>query len=150
MALDISHNHLAGYVPSWIFRMGVQSISLSGNGFSKGNYPSLKPTPASYHGLEVLDLSSNAFSGVLPSGIGGLGSLQVLNFSTNNISGSIPVGIGDLKSLYIVDLSDNKLNGSIPSEIEGATSLSELRLQKNFLGGRIPAQIDKCSSLTFL
>nr|KYP44714.1 putative LRR receptor-like serine/threonine-protein kinase At1g12460 family [Cajanus cajan] len=150
VALDISHNHLTGHVPSWIFRMGVQSISLSGNVFSKGNYPALKSTPASYHGLEVLDLSSNAFSGEIPSGIGGLSSLQVLNISTNNISGSIPIGIGELKSLYIIDLSDNKLNGSIPSEIEGAISLSELRLQKNFLGGRIPAQIDKCSSLTFL
>lgn len=149
LALDISHNHLAGLVPSWIFRMGVQS-SLSGNGFGKGNYPTLKSTPASYHGLEVLDLSSNAFSGEIPFGIGGLSTLQVLNFSTNNISGSIPVTIGELKSLYIVDLSDNNLNGSIPSEIEGAISLSELRLQKNFLGGRIPSQIDKCSSLTFL
>ncbi|XP_027352730.1 probable LRR receptor-like serine/threonine-protein kinase IRK [Abrus precatorius] len=130
LALDISHNQLAGHIPSWIFRMGS--------------------TPASYHGLEVLDLSSNAFSGELPSGIGGLSSLQVLNISANKISGYIPVGLGELKSLYIIDLSDNKLNGSIPSEIEGAISLSELRLQKNLLGGRIPAQIDKCSSLTFL
>ncbi|KAL2330548.1 hypothetical protein Fmac_018129 [Flemingia macrophylla] len=150
LALDISQNHLTGPVPSWIFRMGVQSISLSGNGFRNGNYPAHKSTPASYHGLEILDLSSNAFSGEIPSGIGGLSSLQVLNISTNNISGSIPVGIGELKSLYIIDFSDNKLNGSIPPEIEGAVSLSELRLQKNFLGGRIPAQIDKCSSLTYL
>ncbi|XP_047148467.1 leucine-rich repeat receptor-like protein kinase PXC2 [Vigna umbellata] len=150
LAFDISHNHLAGHVPSWIFKMGVQSISLSENGFSKGNYPALTSTPTSYHGLEVLDLSFNAFSGVLPSGIGGLSSLQVFNISANNISGPIPVGIGELKSLYIIDLSDNKLHGSIPSEVEGAISLRELRLQKNFLGGRIPAQIDKCSSLTFL
>ncbi|WVZ17058.1 hypothetical protein V8G54_010040 [Vigna mungo] len=150
LTLDISHNHLSGHLPSWIFRMGLQSISLSGNGFSEGNYPSLTSIPVSFHGLQVLDLSSNAFFGQLPSGIGGLGSLQVLNLSTNNISGSIPVSIGDLKSLYILDLSGNKLNGSIPSEIEGATSLSEMRLQKNFLGGRIPAQIDKCSQLTYM
>ncbi|KAJ1384218.1 Protein kinase domain [Sesbania bispinosa] len=149
LALDISSNQLSGHLPPWIFRMGLQSISLSGNRFGKGN-PSLRSTPASYHGLEVLDLSSNAFFGEIPSGIGGLSSLQVLNMSTNNISGSIPVGIGELKSLYIVDLSDNKLNGSIPSEIEGAISLSELRLQKNFLSGRIPSQIEKCSSLTSL
>ncbi|XP_061349966.1 leucine-rich repeat receptor-like protein kinase PXC2 [Gastrolobium bilobum] len=150
LALDISHNKLEGHLPSWIFRLGLQSISLSGNSFIKGNYPSLKSTSASYHGLEVLDLSSNAFSGEIPSGIEGLSSLQVLNMSTNNISGSIPVGIGELKSLYIIDLSENKLNGSIPIEIEGAISLSELRLQKNSLGGRIPVQIEKCSSLTFL
>ncbi|KAJ1392093.1 Serine-threonine/tyrosine-protein kinase, catalytic domain [Sesbania bispinosa] len=150
LTLDISHNHLAGLLSSWIFRMGLQSISLSGNSFSKNNYPSLTSIPVSYHGLQVLDLSSNAFSGVLPSGIGGLSSLQVLNLSTNNISGSIPVSIRELKSLYILDLSDNKLNGNIPFEIEGAISLSELRLQKNFIGGRIPSQIEKCSALTYL
>ncbi|XP_027337735.1 leucine-rich repeat receptor-like protein kinase PXC2 [Abrus precatorius] len=150
LALDISHNHLVGHLPSWIFRMGLQSISLSGTGFSRSSYPSLTPIPVSFHGLQVLDLSSNALSGELPSIIGGLSSLQVLNLATNNISGSIPVSIGELKSLYILDLSDNKLNGSIPSEIEGAVSLSEMRLQKNFLGGRIPAQIVNCSALTFL
>ncbi|CAJ1948376.1 unnamed protein product [Sphenostylis stenocarpa] len=150
LTLDISHNHLAGHLPPWIFRMGLQSISLSGNTFSERNYPSLTSIPVSFHGLQVLDLSSNAFFGQIPSGIGGLDSLQVLNLSTNNISGSIPLSIGELKSLYILDLSENKLNGSIPSEIEGAISLSEMRLQKNFLGGRIPAQIEKCSELTFL
>ncbi|KAI4353553.1 hypothetical protein L6164_002493 [Bauhinia variegata] len=150
LALDISHNHLTGNLPSWIFRMGVRSISLSGNSFGRSNYPSLTSTPASYHGLQVLDLSSNAFSGELPSGIGNLSSLQVLNMSTNNISGSIPAGIGELKSISILDLSDNKLNGSIPSQIEGAISLLELRLQKNFLSARIPSQIYKCTSLTSL
>ncbi|RDX80531.1 putative LRR receptor-like serine/threonine-protein kinase IRK, partial [Mucuna pruriens] len=150
LTIDLSHNHLAGHLPSWIFRMGLQSISLSRNSFSKSSYPSLATVPVSFHGLQVLDLSSNAFFGQLPSGIGGLSSLQVLNLSTNSISGSIPVSIRELKSLYILDLSDNKLNGSIPSEIEGAVSLSEMRLQKNFLGGRIPAQIEKCSELTFL
>ncbi|KAL5058335.1 hypothetical protein RYX36_029939 [Vicia faba] len=125
-AFDISHNNLDGYLPSWIF--------------TKGNY----------HGLEVLDLSSNGFSGGIPSGISGLRSLKVLNMSSNNFYGSVPVGIGELKSLYIVDLSGNKLNGSIPFEIEGAVLLNELRLQKNLLHGRIPDQIAKCSALTSL
>ncbi|KAF7845226.1 leucine-rich repeat receptor-like protein kinase PXC2 [Senna tora] len=129
LALDISHNQFEGYFPSWV---------------------SLTSSPASYHSLQVLDLSSNAFSGELSPNIGAHNSLQVLNMSTNNISGSIPVGIGQLKSLYILDLSNNKLNGSIPPEIEGAFSLGELRLQNNFLSGKIPAQIKKCSSLTSL
>lgn len=126
LALDISNNQLNGYLPSWIFRNG------------------------NYHGLEVLDLSSNSFSGEIPSDIGGLSSLKIWNMSTNYFSGSVPVGIGELKSLCIVDLSDNKLNGSIPFELEGAISLGELRLQKNSIGGRIPDQIAKCSALTSL
>ncbi|KAK4268414.1 hypothetical protein QN277_025077 [Acacia crassicarpa] len=148
--IDMSHNKLSGHIPSWFFKMGLKSISLSWNNFTKGNIPALSSTSTSYFGLQVLDLSSNAFSGGLPSSIGGLSSLQVLNMSTNNISGAIPVSIGELKSLFILDLSDNKINGSIPSEIEGLISLSELRLQRNFLTGRIPTQIDKCSSLTSL
>lgn len=150
LALDLSYNQLAGQVPSWIFSMVLQSVSLSDSTFGKGDFPSLKSTPASYHGLEILDLSSNAFSGEIPSGIGGLSSLQLLNLSTNNISGPIPIGIGNLKSLYIIDLSDNKLNGTIPSEIENAISLSELRLQNNLLSGKVPVQLAKCLSLRSL
>ncbi|XP_054779923.1 probable LRR receptor-like serine/threonine-protein kinase IRK [Prosopis cineraria] len=150
LALDVSQNQLEGPLPSWIFKTGLQSISPSGNRFNSSDYPSFTSIPESYHGLQVLDLSSNAFSGKLPSNLGGLSSLQVLNMSANNISGSIPAGIGELKSLYILDLSDNKLNGRIPPELEGTSSLSELRLQNNSLSGEIPAQIEKCSSLTTL
>ncbi|KAF7825413.1 leucine-rich repeat receptor-like protein kinase PXC2 [Senna tora] len=151
LSLDISHNHLSGHLPSWIFKMGLQNIYLTESSFTRrGNPSSLTSMPASYHGLQVLDLSSNSFSGNLPSTVGGLSSLQVFNMSTNNISGAIPVSIGELKSLYILDLSHNKLNGSIPSDLEGLISLGELKLQKNFLSGRIPAQIEKCSSLTSL
>ncbi|XP_028764439.1 leucine-rich repeat receptor-like protein kinase PXC2 [Neltuma alba] len=150
LALDVSQNQLQGRLPSWIFRMGAQNVSLPGNSFNSSNNPLFTSTPESYHGLQVLDLSSNGFSGELPSNIGGLSSLQVLNISANSISGPIPVGIGELKSLYILDLTDNKLNGSIPPELEGAFSLSELRLRNNFLSGEIPAQIEKCSLLTTL
>ncbi|KAJ7961074.1 Leucine-rich receptor-like protein kinase family protein [Quillaja saponaria] len=151
LALDVSHNQLTGNLPSWIFRLGMQSISLSGSNVSRRNYPSLTSIPpTSYHGLQLLDLSSNAFSGEIPSNIGVLNNLQLLNLSTNNVFGSIPAGIAELKSLHVLDLSDNQLEGSIPSEIQGAVSLKELRLQKNFLTGNIPTEIEKCSHLTSL
>ncbi|KAJ7950125.1 Leucine-rich receptor-like protein kinase family protein [Quillaja saponaria] len=150
LALDVSHNQLAGNLPSWIFRLGMQSVSLSGINVSRSNYPSLTSITASYHGLQLLDLSSNTFSGEIPSNIGVLHSLQLLNLSTNSVFGSIPAGIGELKSLYVLDLSVNELEGSIPSEIEGAVSLNVLRLQMNFLTGKIPSEIEKCSALTSL
>lgn len=151
LAIDVSHNLLAGKLPSWIFKLGIQSVSLSGNRLSgSAEYSSLTSMEASNGGLQVLDLSSNEFSDVLPSDIGVLSSLQFLNMSGNHLLGSIPASIGKLKTASVVDLSDNRLNGSIPSEIGGVVSLKELRLQKNFLTGKIPSQIVKCSSLTSL
>ncbi|XP_004305081.1 PREDICTED: probably inactive leucine-rich repeat receptor-like protein kinase At3g28040 [Fragaria vesca subsp. vesca] len=142
LALDVSRNQLVGKLPSWILKLGV--------GHGKLEYNPLKPIAASHGGLQVLDLSSNAFSDVLPSDIGVLSSLQFLNVSRNQLLGSIPASIGNLKTAYVLDLSDNRLNGSIPSEIGGAVSLKELRLHKNFLTGKLPSQIEKCSSLSSL
>ncbi|PON95126.1 Mitogen-activated protein kinase kinase kinase [Trema orientale] len=140
LALDVSHNQLRGSLPSWIFKRGVQSVSLS-------SVPSVTSSP---RGLQVLNLSSNAFFGELPWDIGALSSLQILNVSKNGIFGSIPKSIGELKTAYVLDLSENRLNGSIPSEIGRAISLKDLRLQKNSLTGKIPPQIEKCSALTSL
>ncbi|KAH7554672.1 hypothetical protein JRO89_XS12G0255800 [Xanthoceras sorbifolium] len=150
LVIDVSKNRLTGNLPPWIFKMGLQSVSLSGNRLSGSiPHPSLKE--GSYQGgLEVLDLSSNALFGEIPSSIGALSSLMVLNMSRNHLFGSIPVSVGELKSTHVLDLSENWLNGSIPSAIGGAVSLKELRLEKNFLSGKIPAQIENCSSLTSL
>ncbi|KAL5550597.1 hypothetical protein UlMin_000773 [Ulmus minor] len=150
LALDVSHNLLVGSLPSWIYRRGVRSVSLSGNQPSGGADSPLSSIKAYPGGLQVLDLSSNGFSGELLPDIGFLRSLKFLNLSGNDLFGSIPRRIGELKAAYALDLSGNRLNGTIPSEIGSATSLKDLRLQKNFLTGKIPSQIEKCSSLTSL
>nr|XP_023898465.1 leucine-rich repeat receptor-like protein kinase PXC2 [Quercus suber] len=151
LAVDVSHNQLNGSIPSWFFKPSVQSVSLSGKGVGESpEYSSLTSIAASSQGLQVLDISSNAFSGEIPANIGVLSTLQFLNMSRNRLFGSIPAGIGELKSTYVLDLSNNRLNGSIPSAIGGAVSLKELRLQKNLLTGKVPTEIEKCSSLTSL
>ncbi|GMY25704.1 leucine-rich repeat receptor-like protein kinase PXC2 [Fagus crenata] len=151
LAIDVSHNQLAGNIPNWFFKLSVPSVSLTGKRVGENvEFSSLTSIAASYQGLQVLDLSSNAFSGEIPANIGVLSTLQFLNVSRNHLFGFIPAGIGELKSAYVLDLSGNRLNGSIPSEIGGAVSLKELRLQKNLLTGKIPTQIEKCSSLSSL
>ncbi|KAG6769648.1 hypothetical protein POTOM_025304 [Populus tomentosa] len=151
LAIDVSHNRLTGNLPSWIFKSGLNSVSPSGNRFNESiQHPSGVSLAVSIQGLQVLDLSSNVFSGEIPSDIGVLSSLLLLNVSRNQLFGSIPSSIGDLTMIQALDLSDNRLNGSIPSEIGGAISLTELRLEKNLLTGKIPTQIKKCSSLTSL
>ncbi|KAH8505881.1 hypothetical protein H0E87_012907 [Populus deltoides] len=151
LAIDLSHNRLTGNLPSWIFKSGLNRVSPSGNRFDESiQHPSGVSLAVSIQGLQVLDLSSNVFSGEIPSDIGVLSSLLLLNVSRNQLFGSIPSSIGDLTMIQALDLSDNRLNGSIPSEIGGAISLTELRLEKNLLTGKIPTQIKKCSSLTSL
>ncbi|XWS35415.1 hypothetical protein CRYUN_Cryun21dG0124500 [Craigia yunnanensis] len=150
-ALDVSQNLLTGNVPSWMFRMGVKSALISRNKLSGSmERPLFASKVPSYQGLQVLDLSSNALSGEIPSYLGVLSSLLFFNMSRNHLFGSIPASIEELKTTEVIDLSNNMLNGSIPSGIGGAVSLKELRLQRNFLSGKIPTQIVNCSSLTTL
>ncbi|KAL8154434.1 hypothetical protein V2J09_012194 [Rumex salicifolius] len=151
ISIDASKNLLSGELHRWIFNMGLHSISLASNKFSGTiNFPSSNSATASSQTLEVLDLSSNFISGVVPIEIGDFRNLLVLNVSRNALFGVIPPAIGKLNLIQIVDFSNNRLNGSIPGGIGGAASLRELRLQRNLLTGHIPIQIGNCSSLNTL
>ncbi|KAM7499451.1 hypothetical protein LguiA_023865 [Lonicera macranthoides] len=151
LALDVSQNSLTGYLPSWVFKMGLQKVLFSKNKLSGSMDNAITSSIAnSCRKLQVLDLSHNALSGEISSGVGDFSSLQVLNLSKNSLMGAIPASIRELKSLDILDFSDNQLNGSIPLEIGGAISLTELRLEKNSLAGEIPTSVQNCSSLTSL
>ncbi|KAJ0583204.1 putative non-specific serine/threonine protein kinase [Helianthus annuus] len=107
-------------------------------------------TAAGFESLEMLDLSSNSFSGVIPSSIGNFSRLVVLNMSSNSLVGSVPSSLGGLKAANVIDLSHNSLNGSILNEIGGAGLLEELRLENNFFIGSIPDQIQNLSDLITL
>ena len=47
------------------------------------------PAFASFHHLEVLDLSSNSLVGSIPSAIHALSSLRAVPFAHNNLNGSL-------------------------------------------------------------
>ncbi|KAL4188369.1 hypothetical protein AMTRI_Chr08g159730 [Amborella trichopoda] len=88
--------------------------------------------------LTAIDISNNAFEGVIPSQIGGLKGLRVLNMSRNTLTGPIPDSIGDLRQLESLDLSKNHLSGSIPLGLSKLSFLSVLNLSWNNLSGTIP------------
>ncbi|KAL8141050.1 hypothetical protein V2J09_007071 [Rumex salicifolius] len=153
VSIDVSKNLLAGDLPNWVFDMGLHSISLSGNRFTGSinfQHPATESASNSYLTLEVLDLSSNLITGVIPSEIDAFSGLVVLNLSSNLLFGAIPPTVGRLDLIQILDLSNNRLNGSIAVEIGSAASMRELRLQSNLLTGFIPNQIGNLSSLTTL
>ena len=51
---------------------------------------------ATFHNLQVLDLSDNGFIGSIPPSIGALSSLKVLSLAYNKLNGSLPAHQGKL------------------------------------------------------
>ncbi|CAN8279601.1 unnamed protein product [Cochlearia groenlandica] len=138
--LDFSGNSMTGKLPVWIFQDGSHEVSsLKDDNSTKG----IKK-------IQMLDLSSNSFSGEIGDGLGDLRDLQFLNLSRNSLTGPIPSTIGDLKHLRVLALSHNQLNGTVSRETCGAVSLEELRLDNNMLEGNIPSSIKHCRSLRSL
>ncbi|MFS8013940.1 putative leucine-rich repeat domain superfamily [Helianthus anomalus] len=85
-----------------------------------------------------IDISSNHFSGEIPSTIGRLKALYVLNVSHNEFTGSVPTSMGNLGQLESLDMSRNNLSGEIPYALTNLNFLSTFNLSYNQLRGRIP------------
>ncbi|KAL2906898.1 Serine/threonine-protein kinase BRI1-like 2 [Bienertia sinuspersici] len=155
--LQLSASGLEGILPPNLFSLypNLNFVDLSSNNLT-GFLPKDFLTTPSISKLQVLDLSANKFSGVLPFfdliAANSCTSLQTLNLSTNQFGGKIPSHLGDLPSLQKLDLSHNYLAGSIPAEIwQTCGSLTELHLAYNNLTGVIPSeQFSDCKWLQFL
>jgi Leucine-rich repeat (LRR) protein len=61
--------------------------------------------------VNIIDLSCNNLSGVMPEEIKNLSTLVTLNFSWNQLTSMIPENIGSLKQLEDPDLSSNHHSG---------------------------------------
>ncbi|KAJ0909661.1 putative non-specific serine/threonine protein kinase [Helianthus annuus] len=86
----------------------------------------------------LLDLSSNKFSGQIPSELTTLHKLKSLNLSRNQLTGDIPNKIGDMKSLESLDLSVNNLSGELPMSLSELNFLDTFNVSYNNLIGRVP------------
>ncbi|XP_047944441.1 receptor-like protein 49 [Salvia hispanica] len=121
--LDISHNAFVGILPDRYI-----------NNF-QGLDQLMKRLLDTF---TTLDVSSNRFSGGIPSSLGNLNSLRYLNLSHNTLSGHIPPSLGSMSLLESLDLSSNKMDGKIPGELAKLTFLAKLNLSINSLEGQIP------------
>ncbi|XP_056176527.1 receptor-like protein 6 [Syzygium oleosum] len=88
--------------------------------------------------LNVIDLSSNNFTGGIPNSVGSLTELQLLNLSNNALRGPIPLSLANLTGLESLDLSSNKLSGMIPPELTQLIFLAFFNVSDNHLSGPIP------------
>ncbi|XVF05642.1 hypothetical protein REPUB_Repub05bG0190200 [Reevesia pubescens] len=87
--------------------------------------------------LEFLDLSSNSFHGVIPSGIVNLKNLVLLNLSSNNFEGTFPSGFSNLKRLKYLDLRSNGFSGDIMNLLSQLESVVHVDLSSNQLSGSL-------------
>ncbi|XP_031474061.1 probable inactive receptor kinase At5g10020 [Nymphaea colorata] len=157
--VDLSHNKLTGHLLTGIFTSSTLTyVNLSGNHFTGSitflssqayiSAPSDTPLlPSQNSSLDVLDLSNNLLSGLLPPDIGSLVNLQVLDLNKNDFSGPIPSEISMLKNLVYLDLSNNHLNGSIPDGF--SPRLQEFNVSYNNLSGNVPDNLLKFPDSSF-
>ncbi|XP_021972013.1 receptor-like protein EIX2 [Helianthus annuus] len=151
--LDLADNNLSGNIPRCFNNFSVLSgketnlevqllFYLDDHSFLVGDELVMKGKEATYRSflglVMLLDLSSNKFSGQIPSELTTLHKLKSLNLSRNQLTGEIPNKIGDMKSLESLDLSVNNLSGELPMSLSGLNFLSSFNVSYNNLTGRIP------------
>nr|XP_043631736.1 systemin receptor SR160 [Erigeron canadensis] len=151
--IDLSYNRISGSgLFPWMLSEGCGELvefNVSGNNIS-GSVPDILKSCLL---LQVLDISKNNFSGVLPVGnFVGLSNLKVLNLGFNNFVGELPEMLHEFTNLERFDVSSNEITGGIPGGIcENVDSkLKVLYLQNNKLTGAIPESVSNCSNLVSL
>ncbi|XP_061954830.1 receptor like protein 22-like [Populus nigra] len=144
--LLLSNTNFSGTLPQSIGELQKLSrieLAAAGNNFT-GRIPN---SMANLTQLFYLDLSSNKFTGTLPS-FRKSKNLTYVDVSRNQLEGEIPSSHWEgLRSLTYVDLGYNAFSGSIPSSLFAIPSLQKIQLSNNRFGGHIPEFPNVSSSL---
>ncbi|KAK1271848.1 hypothetical protein QJS04_geneDACA013075 [Acorus gramineus] len=146
--LDLSYASLSGVIPSSLF-YNVEELYLSGNGLTGPRLPSIINGTSS---LTTLDISDNPIYGSLSSNISKVfPNLIVLNMSTTALGGGIPSSLNELRFLEALDLSNNNLTGDIPPILNtNNATLRFLSLSNNKLQGEMLPQHSNTTHLVHL
>nr|TKW37971.1 hypothetical protein SEVIR_1G084400v2 [Setaria viridis] len=137
-AIDVSFNHLEGELlelptSTTHGRPLLQVLNISSNLFT-GEFPSA--TWKDMNNLIALNVSNNSFHGWMPSSFCITSpSFAMLDISYNRFGGRIPAGLGNCSALKVLKAGRNQLTGMLPDELFNATSLEYLSVPNNGLYG---------------
>ncbi|TVU15627.1 hypothetical protein EJB05_39157, partial [Eragrostis curvula] len=137
--LDLGGNRLSGVLHPALFGnlTGLHLLDLSGNQFTESELP---PELGKMRSLRWLFLQGSGFTGTIPESFLALEQLEVLDLSMNSLTGVVPPGFGlKLQKLMTLDLSHNGLSGPFPEEIENCLMLQRLEAHDNAFAGELPA-----------
>ncbi|CAL5060232.1 unnamed protein product [Urochloa decumbens] len=149
--LNLSHNSLSGYLPhELVSSSSLVVLDVSFNQLS-GQLQELRSSVSDLP-IQVLNISSNLFSGEFPSTIWGpMKNLVVLNASNNSFTGHMPTHFCiNSPSFMVLDLSYNKFSESIPPVLGSCSMLRVLKVGHNNLNGVLPNELFDATSLEFL
>ncbi|RVW61009.1 putative inactive receptor kinase [Vitis vinifera] len=118
----------------------LQNLSVSNNLFT-GTIEDV----GSIESLAYLDLSHNAFHGLIPSDLTHLENLVLLNLSSNNFEGKGPTGFGDLEKLKYIDFRANGFSGDIMRLLSELGSVVHVDLSSNQFSGSLDLGLGKSS-----
>ncbi|CAL4956669.1 unnamed protein product [Urochloa decumbens] len=172
ISLDLSFNNLSGAVP---FPMRAQNIDYSNNKFSSiqnrnflqrfsivysinlanndlsGPLPYMECYSNNGYGVQILDLSSNNFSGLVPPYLlKGCNGLKVLNLRGNRLTGTWPDVMDKSCQLNLIDLHGNRIQGRLPRSLANCNKLQDLDIGGNNFEDSFPTWLGKLSELRLL
>ncbi|KAL6992183.1 LRR receptor-like serine/threonine-protein kinase ghr1 [Sarracenia purpurea var. burkii] len=142
MVLDLSYNQLSGELPAFNFVYDLQVLKLSNNKFSDLIPNGLLRGDSLV--LTELDLSGNNLSG--PVSMITSTTLNVLNLSSNALYGELPLLTG---SCAVLDLSRNQFGGNLTRLVKWA-NIEILDLSQNRLTGSFPEVTSQFLRLNYL
>ncbi|VAH69491.1 unnamed protein product [Triticum turgidum subsp. durum] len=145
--LHLRGNQLSGSIPDALFDVGLETLDMSSNALT-GVLPSGSTRLAET--LQWLDLSGNQLTGGIPAEMALFFNLRYLNLSSTDLRTQLPPELGLLRNLTVLDLRSSGLCGPVPGDLCESGSLAVLQLDGNSLAGPIPDNIGKCSSLYLL
>ncbi|VVA14291.1 PREDICTED: receptor [Prunus dulcis] len=143
LTLDLHSNQLQGQIPTFI----PFAVYLD---YSSNHFNSI-PSDIGYFLTFTLSfsLSSNNLHGLIPVSICNAETdIQILDLSNNFLSGIIPPCLTTMQSLKVLNLARNNLTGTISNfQVTEDSSLEILELGGNQLGGQFPKSLGNCKRL---
>ncbi|RCV09730.1 hypothetical protein SETIT_2G052700v2 [Setaria italica] len=167
--LDVGSNHIVDSFPSWMGTLPKLRILVLRSNQLYGTIRDLRSGYQHFTSLQIVDLASNHFSGVLHSEwfenfISMMNNNndegQILEHETNAsraplYQDTVTITFKDadlsitkiLTTFKVIDLSNNSFEGSIPSSIGRLASLHGLNMSHNNFTGEIPSQLGRLTRL---